>query len=384
MAEMPSRGAGNGERREACRNCRKLCVINTMGKHLQQKPECLQAYMMDCLPACRPCPVELNPEQSNHYHAEMKSEAFKDTSEWLFFRYMGGPQYESILNAVNRWNILAVNAIAEVLPDLVGDTAKQKLIIQLVTDRLNFFRGLETPEQVERYATQNYPVPKYHMNQVGKELKDRSYNVMMVDWISTMLRYNDKVREKIVSDSEMMKSGAFLKEPTTYDNWKRGSTFRKHAFAQQHVQKPGEPFEIRITVMVGYDEMEPLDALGQQRGEKTLSCFYASCGNLEAEERFKHENMLMLTMSEEPVTKRCSGTRIFAGADPKTGEFIVDDFSSPGAQFRSAFDLSIVTKVSTDSTSPPACVAHTRTQSSAACVLRSQSAQIQVYGSTLD
>ena len=86
--------------------------------------------------------------------------------------------------------------------------------------------------------------------------------------------------------------------------------------------------------MVGYDEMDPLNALGQQRGEKCLSGFYGACGNLKAKERFKHENMCLLSICEDPVLKRCDPIKVFSGADPVTGELLTNDDSSPGAQFR--------------------------------------------------
>ena len=50
--------------------------------------------------------------------------------------------------------------------------------------------------------------------------------------------------------------------------------------------------------------------------------------------RFSHENMSMLLICDEKVLTRCDPVRVVAGADPKTGKFIEEDWASLGAQFR--------------------------------------------------
>jgi hypothetical protein len=326
----------NGMQLTRCKKCHKKCVTNTMGKHLRQSSKCLQAYVETSIPMqedARPV-LELNKDETEHYHALRKAECFKEISEWVYFRYMGGPMQDSLRNGVNRWVEFAIDHIGPVLHDIVNDPVKENLILNLISNRMDFFRGLETEAKIEAHGFQNYPVPRSMCNIVGTQPNDKCYHTMVDDWMVTMLRYNDSARAEIIAESELMKSGHYEQAPTVFSNFKHGSAFRGHPFAKKHVDQPGQPILVLITLMVGYDEMDPLNALGQQRGEKCLSGFYGACGNLKAKERFKHENMCLLSICEDPVLKRCDPIKVFSGADPVTGELLTDDDSSPGAQFR--------------------------------------------------
>ena len=135
-----------------------------------------------------------------------------------------------------------------------------------------------------------------------------------------------------------MKAGKYLQPQEKMSSWMHGTTFRKHAFAQACTDRPGEPIELRVALFIGYDEFEPLNALGEKRGEKVLSGFYGAIGNLPKEVRFMHENMAVLMICEESVLKEYDPVRVFAGADPVTGEINGEDNKSLGAQLRYLFN----------------------------------------------
>ena len=96
---------------------------------------------------------------------------------------------------------------------------------------------------------------------------------------------------------------------------------------------------------MGTDDLELLNALGQQRGEKKENCTYGSIASLPQKMRFEHGNMAILCIVDQKVLVGCDPVRVFAGADPKTGDFIDGDWASLGAQFRAGIDGILVRDV---------------------------------------
>ena len=90
--------------------------------------------------------------------------------------------------------------------------------------------------------------------------------------------------------------------------------------------------------------MALLNALGVARDDEHQACFYGALGNIPAEERYNHEYLAILAMLDEKVLKKLDPVRVIAGADPITGEFIPEDWASPGAQFR-AGEFGLLTRV---------------------------------------
>ena len=76
----------------------------------------------------------------------------------------------------------------------------------------------------------------------------------------------------------------------------------------------------------------------RSNGVRIRKFAYAACGNLLPEQRFDHDNMCILQMTNEKVLTELDPVRVFAGVDPVTGEPIAEDWASPGAQFRAGFE----------------------------------------------
>ena len=78
--------------------------------------------------------------------------------------------------------------------------------------------------------------------------------------------HSPEAREKIVAVSELWKSGALQTEGHRIAEWYHGTAFASHKFARARADVPGGPIELLIGILLGYDDLELLNALGVCRG----------------------------------------------------------------------------------------------------------------------
>lgn len=141
-----------------------------------------------------------------------------------------------------------------------------------------------------------------------------------------------RFKEEVLNSSELWKTGELRKAPSDISGITHGEYFRKSLLSAPAV--PGEEDDLRVGLLLGYDDLEIANPLGVARGKHKLACFYLAIANLAAPKRFEHENMCLLTLVLEKVLKRCGAVRVVAGADAITGELLEADFGAFGCQIR--------------------------------------------------
>ena len=319
--------------------------------HLGKNMECQSAYWTTNQgPVLEPL-SDVSDFASSHSQRTMQSLVYQDVSQLYWFRYFSQPQIAFVQQSVARWVDHALTESAAGLKTILGDDAQALRASTLLRQRLDFFQGLETEALVSRYARQHQPVLSPVEYSVGPEPGDRASGIMIADWLAHLMRHHDLARAHIVAGSNRLKSGECLLPSAHYRDLMDGSVVGGHEFAIPWTDEPGQPREIRIFLIVGYDDLEPLNTLGAFRGNKKLGAFYGAIGSIPAELRFEHELMAMLMMVDENVLTRCDPVRVVAGADPVTGNIVPEDVASLGAQFRELFP-GVLRKVRF-STSPP-------------------------------
>ena len=339
-----------GENAKAqCRGCNKLFV--RLGVHLGRELHCRSKYWL---------PTDSKPEanlaraaekfDNELYAAGLLDIVFKDLAEWYWFRYLGETVVNVIRSAVKRWVDYALTDLGDELERIIGNKSIAAEVLARLHQRFNFFKGLETEAQVQGHANRTLPTLSCYENVVGPGPGDRSYHVMISEWLELLMRRDLVAREHILKASERWTSGAKMDSQDVLRDMDDGEAFRAHWFSKPVVRKPGDRRVLRVGLLLGYDDLELLNPIGVKRGEKKVGGFYGAIVNLPPKERFNHKYMQVLSIVEEKVLTRCDPVRVVAGADPKTGELCSEDFASLGAQFRSTEGEDITITVPTSDT----------------------------------
>lgn len=134
--------------------------------------------------------------------------------------------------------------------------------------------------------------------------------------------------------SEKWKSGNLVHTPSVIADMTDGAYFRQSKLAQPAT--PEEEDDLRIGLILYYDDLELNNPLGVTRGKHKVACFYLALANLPAKMRYEHHYMCVLMLVLEKVLKGCGAVKVFAGANHLTGEVSTDDVHSFGAQFRAS------------------------------------------------
>jgi hypothetical protein len=358
-SQLPSRAAGShGSRKRKvglvamCRGCGYQ--FEHLGRHHAKNAECDAAHNL-----CGNVDTEDDLEagfsiREMEINLKKKKSVFGDVAEWYFFRYLGGLLVSAIQLAVQRW---VKEAVADMHVDLLHiieekDTAESRTakVEKLLHSRLNFFDGLETEDAVKRYAEKHLSVPEVHSYSFGDDPKDRRTTASIAHFLLTVLRTMPEGRAHIVERSELYKSGARQQPPNVLEHIDQGYAFSRHDFAKPVQDVPGEPTEVRAILVFGSDELELTGPLKQSRGVHKQAMWYVSIANLPEKLRWLHMYMMMLMAVGEKTLDKFNPVRVFAGADPTTGELIDEDYWSPGAQLRRGWDGFVTTVGAT----PPA------------------------------
>lgn len=138
----------------------------------------------------------------------------------------------------------------------------------------------------------------------------------------------------MLSSSDLWKTGALRTEHVELADITHGSCFRS-SYLSAMAEKE-EANDLRVGLILGYDDLELCNPLGTVRTKHKTACFYVAIANLPAERRFIHNNMCVLMLVLEKVLSRCGAVRVVAGADAVTGEVYEEDFASFGSQLRSS------------------------------------------------
>ena len=266
-----------------------------------------------------------------HYFAVVQEEIFRDIADFYWNELFTDAQMQKIRDAVTRWNELFVREMREEIRQKFGPTGTA--VLKLLHKRMQPFRGLATEKQVESYAEAVLPLPATVENTYDGA--HTSYNILLVDWVTMLLKHDKEVRRQAVARSEYWKTGACLEQPNIIDHMDKGSTFRASAFAKHDPDVPGQPRKLKIALQMAYDDfLGTKNALSPHAPKQLLGGFYVAIVNLDLPFRFNHENVCPLMITKESVLKMFDMIRVVAGADPDTGDILEEDTASPGAQAR--------------------------------------------------
>ena len=337
LAMRRGRPAGTGADADGKVLCRGPCGkrYRSLNLHIAKTPACAKHfYGAECEEEkpINPAPAVV----STHYQCSLRETVFKDVNEMYYFRYFTGSQVQFIRESNKRWVDTSLDAMSDELHTLLGSSMSDN-VNTLLRSRLDFFSGLNTELQVNAYARENHSVVRALDYSVGPDPTDRACSLNIVDWLTELMRGNAVARAHIVAGSDRLKSGDCRLQPTVFKDIMDGSVVRNHAFSNPWIDCPGQR-EIRLFLMLGFDEMEPNNPLGPWRGKHKMACFYGAIASINAALRFEHEMMALLLMVEDKILTKCDPVRVMAGADPVTGELIPGDVRSFGAQMRELYD----------------------------------------------
>ena len=331
---------------------------SSISAHLSHAKECQKAYYGKGSP-CVPSDQELS-TTSVHSHNEhlVQYTVFQDLYEMYWFRYFTESSVQFVRDSGKRWVDAALDDV-EVDIERLGVNPDAALAVSaMLRKRLDIFKGLETESQVRLYATRHLPVMDPMHFKVGPGPEDTASGIKIIDWLVNLMRFSPLARSHIMAASESLKSGSLSTPTRHYADMHDGSVVQNHAFAQGHTDIPGKPRVIFVFFILGFDEMEPLNALGAKRGNRKVGGFYGALPALPAALRYEHEFMSILMVVEEKVLKKCNPIRVVAGADPHTGAFIPGDYQTIGAQCRELFDGVLVEVFIFTSHLPHICCTH--------------------------
>lgn len=134
--------------------------------------------------------------------------------------------------------------------------------------------------------------------------------------------------------SALWKTGALRTQHDRISDITHGSYFQKSYLSA--IASHAEMNDLRVGLVLGYDDLELCNPLGAVRTKHKTACFYIALANLPAHRRFAHDNMCVLMLILEKVLSACGAVRVVAGADAITGEVYGQDFTSFGAQLRAS------------------------------------------------
>jgi hypothetical protein len=330
-----------------CRGCHRRFKVCSggFGRHLgdSRNKECRTHYYDMSEDDVPPASTYLDdgddtPWDHQLYQLMITDIVFKDLAELLYVRYVPDGVVQFMQQSVRRWNEEALKDMEEELrvqlPSQVH--AQIPLIVSTFRNKLNVFNHLDTESKILNYCNSQRPTLTPVQNIVGTAKHHRTYGVLIIDWLTELLRRDEIARAHIVKASDKWLSGAKMYPSDTISDFDDGSTFRAHPFSQ-----PGEEDqdikELRVCIMLGYDDLELLNPLGVCRGDQKQACFYGAIMNLPRKHRFAHEYLSMLCICGEDTLHECDPIRVIAGANAQNGEIIANDWASLGAQFRSGF-----------------------------------------------
>jgi hypothetical protein len=236
---------------------------------------------------------------------------------------------------VKKWVAESTKRTVDQVREARGEACADHLAALLNTN-FDFFNNIET-EKKELAALKRSELP--YVEPVVRWLehgspKSRVTDLPFVDTLTRLLVHNKTARAQFFASSDLYKSGSLRQPQTAIRDIAQGRALRNHPLTE----RSDNPKELRIGVVMSYDDLEVCNPLGVAAGKHNLACFYAAFTNIRGKERFHHDNMLLLTMAHEYNLKKYSATRVLAGADPVTGEAVEDDWSSFGAQMRALKD----------------------------------------------
>ena len=247
---------------------------------------------------------------------------------------------QTLKSKVDSWVSSALSAIADEMSEIVGPELGPCLV-SIVQSKLIFFSGLETESkelaQLKTLGKEGMnPVLQPLERRLGPVKNDLAYALNISRWLELLCNYRPECFSRILAVSEYWKTGALLQVPAEYKDICHGSVFRKSCFARAATSN--EVDDLRVTLIMGYDDLELNNPLGMTAGKNNAAMYYVTIGNLHAEVRFQHEHMAPLMAVLERIQKRAGVMRTFSGFDASTGEPFEGDWNAPGAQLRTLVD----------------------------------------------
>lgn len=258
-------------------------------------------------------------------------------------------------------------ALKEVRSDLVAACGECKgaELASKVSDRLDLFRSIYTPRQEKAAFHRSMPRFSMYERRVGKARGDLAYCTVIADWLELKMKYDHRCvrmhsnrraatrthvltadrarlsrdvcrrfRDDVLVSSELWKTGALRTPQTCISDITHGSYFRRSYLSAISSQE--ERNDLRVGLILGYDDLELCNPLGAVRTKHKTACFYIALANLPAHRRFVHDDMCVLMLILEKVLSACGAVRVVAGADATTGQIYEQDFTSFGAQLRAS------------------------------------------------
>ena len=260
------------------------------------------------------------------YPDRMRAIVFRDIASLYWRHLISDTKMKLFRDAVSRWVEAAVEQVETELAAQLGAQVA-KVAASIVRKRFDFFDGLQTEAQTRSYAAHVLPmIPALTINRFGPST--HASGIMLVDWLTALLRFDPTARANIIATSERWKSGVCQNQQEVLRGIDDGAAFREHVFARTAPDRPGEPPTIKVGLVISNDDFEILDPCKHNAGKKKLSGFYAAIANLPVQLRFSHSYLCPLTMALSKTVESEDLLRVFAGANADTGNIIDGDFLS--------------------------------------------------------
>ena len=308
-----------------CNGC--LVGFKHITSHLARAPACKAAYSFGRGDLAEQ-QEELHPVLLEHKRRERAAQVGRGLGDLRFEKGLG----DSVIGSINEFaDECNRPAKAGATAELCGlhPALSPSAVAEILDRHFDHFDGLRTEKQELAYYRQTVPTVPVVEREVG-----RGHVVCDIPLLDNLVRFISNAPaqtvDNIIMTSENLKSGMYLEDTDVLTDFFHGTVFKEHAAAQLSTDAK----ELRVLIGGYTDGCEMANSLGPAAGEHELWCTSACILNLPPEERFNHDNLLLMNVATNNAVRETSMTTIFSGADPIYGKILSGHESSPGAQLR--------------------------------------------------
>lgn len=355
--------------------CRGCGAVKNLERHFWWRPTCRLAYPSDAPAAAEAAGEGDDPDSPTSARAagqvesaftlERRRRMLVALTRWSVSALISDKWKGQIKSDVMSVVSFALGEVEQQLCNALDERTCEELMPGIRT-AFDLFEGLSSARHESRQLHSIMPCLFTYERKVGAGKEDIAYTTVLADWLQLKMNYDTKCAisfsssisacvtcirmlcllrdlnclhsagtrfcEAILASSEKWKTGELQNPPSVLSDITHGSYFRESRLATPCTEEQAD--DLRVGIILGYDDLELANPLGAVRGKHKVACFYVALANLSSRERFQHHNMCVLMLLSEKVFRKCGAVRVVAGACARTGQPVAEDWASFGAQFR--------------------------------------------------
>ena len=318
--------------RVACPGCSELIFASGLDCHFFHSKECdpVQTEVGVAPPGRPSARAETRELLFTHEYTRRVVEYFEDLHWKKFVPVAGWVDYSE--REKTRLTIIE----SYILDELRAISASARVLASVQTSLATVRRvsaSHRSEKRVKEYALGVQRIP--HLGpfsldsaMVGKKWRRNAASLSLTSLIVRQLQWSRVARRQTLARSTDFKTGKYYKQtPRVLSCISEGEKVRWSWV----MQKSTNPREVRMLLQLHVDDVTLVNAIGTKKGEHKYNITRAANLNLDPSERFKWQNLLMLSVVNAKITKDTGMSYLLCGVD-KYGVHHFD--GSHAAEFR--------------------------------------------------